>query len=404
MKRLYKIGTGIFIQSISTIVVWFLLSVITGDKNISNVFSIIYPLQFIQLLLRDYFATGGNIRKEKENNPDVVYTSMFLGIISCIICFVLPIIFLDEYIIFFGLNPSDYRLFVLYGFVFLFLQNLVMILVEKLYFEDKENLALIRNVTFNVMNIVLVSILMLITKNSILSIAVTLGILAVYVIEILVKSFKKFKFNFSPYLNLKYTSGNLSAGILMFLIYFFGLRTTFNAGPEFMIAFNLVAQCTDAQHDANKAVATVAKVDIAKDRLDYIKSLKNSFFYILSLVASSIILFFSLFWFYGVSLGIGLIYLSFEIIMMLLFAYLQVIRPYCQLVISSLATAIIYTVGYLTQFVLSVILQTPFCIGFAQTGCFILQLIAVYILRFKYCKRDGNKLVLKKVINSKKDN
>ncbi len=66
MKRLFRIGSGLFIYSIIPILSWIVLSYVLGDNRISNVFSITYALQFVWAILKHQFGSGANIRKEKE--------------------------------------------------------------------------------------------------------------------------------------------------------------------------------------------------------------------------------------------------------------------------------------------------------------------------------------------------
>ena len=70
MKRLFRIGSGLFIYSIIPILSWIVLSYVLGDNRISNVFSITYAIQFIWSILKYLFGSGANIRKEKENNKN----------------------------------------------------------------------------------------------------------------------------------------------------------------------------------------------------------------------------------------------------------------------------------------------------------------------------------------------
>ena len=71
MKRLFRLGCGLFIYSIIPILSWIVLSYVLGDNRISNVFSITYSIQFIWAILRYFFGSGANIRKEKENNSNI---------------------------------------------------------------------------------------------------------------------------------------------------------------------------------------------------------------------------------------------------------------------------------------------------------------------------------------------
>lgn len=75
MKRLLRISFNQAIFSIIPVISWMLLGIIV-DKNLSNIFALTYPLQFISQMFKSIFATGANINKEKDKNENAVLSSM----------------------------------------------------------------------------------------------------------------------------------------------------------------------------------------------------------------------------------------------------------------------------------------------------------------------------------------
>lgn len=75
MKRLLRISFNQAIFSFIPVISWMLLGVIL-DKNLVNVFTLTYPIQFIWLMFRSIFATGANINKEKDKNENAVLSGM----------------------------------------------------------------------------------------------------------------------------------------------------------------------------------------------------------------------------------------------------------------------------------------------------------------------------------------
>ena len=71
MKRLLRIASNFAIFSFIPILSWFCLGLLV-DKNLVNVFTLTYPLQFIWALMKSIFATGANISKEKDKNENAV--------------------------------------------------------------------------------------------------------------------------------------------------------------------------------------------------------------------------------------------------------------------------------------------------------------------------------------------
>ena len=67
MKRLLRISFDLSLLSFIPIILWFLLGIIV-DKNLINIFTLTYPLQFIYYIFRSVFSTGANISKEKERS------------------------------------------------------------------------------------------------------------------------------------------------------------------------------------------------------------------------------------------------------------------------------------------------------------------------------------------------
>ena len=46
MNRLFRISFDIFLTSVTPILGWFLIGILV-DKNLINIFSLVYPIQFI---------------------------------------------------------------------------------------------------------------------------------------------------------------------------------------------------------------------------------------------------------------------------------------------------------------------------------------------------------------------
>ena len=268
MKRLFRLGGGLFICSIIPILSWIVLSFVVGDNRVSNVFSIVYAIQFVGMILRSLFGSGANIRHEREKDKNAVWNGILWGVVFSVLIFTVLIIFADEYIIFFGQDVGFYRNYVIYGFLLILLQTLLSFIIEKLYFEDKERLATIHLFGFNFVGFIVLILSSLIIKNTLVALILTSCILLIYVIGLYAWQFEKFKIDFKFYKNFKYESANIMSSIFMMIIYLFGYRTVFDWGEEYIVAINLITLCTDTQWDMQEAIRTVAKVDIAKGRYD----------------------------------------------------------------------------------------------------------------------------------------
>ena len=97
MKRLLRIASNLAINSFIPILSWFCFGLLI-DKNLVNVFTLTYPLQFIYALLKSIFATGANISKEKDQDENAVLSGMTAGIIVGGIIFGLVAVNVKKYI------------------------------------------------------------------------------------------------------------------------------------------------------------------------------------------------------------------------------------------------------------------------------------------------------------------
>ena len=75
MKRLLRIASNSAIISFIPIISWLCLGLLV-DKNLVNVFTLTYSLQFILALLKSIFASGPNISKEKDKDENSFLSGM----------------------------------------------------------------------------------------------------------------------------------------------------------------------------------------------------------------------------------------------------------------------------------------------------------------------------------------
>lgn len=66
MKRLLRISLDTLLMSTLPIIMWVLLGIVV-NKNVTNVFTLTYPIQFITTLLVSIFGSGANINATKSN-------------------------------------------------------------------------------------------------------------------------------------------------------------------------------------------------------------------------------------------------------------------------------------------------------------------------------------------------
>ena len=395
MKRLLKISFDLSLLSFIPIISWFLLGIIV-DKNLINIFTLTYPLQFIYYILKSIFSTGANINKEKDNNKNAVMSGMFIGTIVAIIIFLIILINIDNYIIFMNMDVNIYKTFTIYSVLQLFVCLEFAMILNKLYYEEKNSLANKYSLIFNLLNFILLIGTSLITKNQITIITVTLIPLALFTIYIYVKNNEKFKLQLDIIKCIKYDSTELFNNIAFFLIFLFGLSNALEFGEQFSLALTFVALITDTQWDTTDAIVTAATIDISKNNFNYKEHRNNAYKLLGILFLTSLFMFVCLYGFYDLDFKITMIYFGFEIINFIMYTIYRIKTCYLQLEWSALKTTTNKIISSILRMIMS-LLKTPFCTGIGQLCSSIYQFISVSIFFKQNYNIDKTGKVTKKL-------
>ena len=392
MKRLLRIAVNSAVFSFIPILSWFCLGLLV-DKNLANVFTLTYPLQFIWALLKSIFGIGANISKEKDKDENAVLSGMTLGIIVGFIIFGLCAINVRSYIEFMNMDYGIYKEFALYSIIQLYIQLIFSFVLEKLYFEGKEKKANKYCIQLNLLNFIVLILSAIFIKDKISIIIITLASILIYTLTI--KQYRKFKLEIHIIKYIKYESVEISNNILFFLIFLFGLSNALEFGEKYTIALNFVALITDTQWDSFEAISTVAKIDISKGRFNYIEHRNNAYKLLGILISTVFIMLLISYKFYELDLVITLIYLSFELINFVIYpiykiktCYLQLERFAKKVTTNKIAAGVI-------RFFIS-ILKTPFCTGIGQVTSSIYQFITVNLMFHRNFVIDKEGKVLEK--------
>lgn len=395
MKRLLKISFDLSLLSFIPIISWFLLGIIV-DKNLINIFTLTYPLQFIYYILKSIFSTGANINKEKDNNKNAVMSGMFIGTIVAIIIFLIILINIDNYIIFMNMDVNIYKTFTIYSVLQLFVCLEFAMILNKLYYEEKNSLANKYSLIFNLLNFILLIGTSLITKNQITIITVTLIPLALFTIYIYVKNNENFKLQLDIIKCIKYDSTELFNNIAFFLIFLFGLSNALEFGEQFSLALTFVALITDTQWDTTDAIVTAATIDISKNNFNYKEHRNNAYKLLGILFLTSLFMFVCLYGFYDLDFKITMIYFGFEIINFIMYPIYRIKTCYLQLEWSALKTTTNKIISSILRMIMS-LLKTPFCTGIGQLCSSIYQFISVSIFFKQNYNIDKTGKVTKKL-------
>ncbi len=384
MKRLLKISFDNALLSFIPILSWLLIGIII-DKSLINIFTLIYPIQFIWLILKNIFITGANISKEKDKNDNAVMSAFIIGsIISLLICLIL-IFNIDKYILFMNMSVSKYKIFAIYYIIQLFMQFILSFILEKLYYEKKNTLANKYTLAFNIINFVALIGTSLITKNQIIITIITLVVLGLYTLIVLIKSVNKFKFKLNLLNCIKYNSVDLIGNIVMFISYLIGLKIVTNYGETYAAAISFISLITDTQWDVIMAVVTVAQIDISKRCFNYKEHLINAYKLLLILIISILILFITLYRFYDLNLKIVSIYLAMEIIDFIIHPLYKMKCVYLTLEYNPKKTSTNKFITGISRMLFSFI-HNPFCTTLGQLISSTYECISINIMYRNYKK------------------
>ena len=378
MNRLLRTGFDILVTSITPIVIWFLLGILV-DKNLINIFTLVYPIQFIIRSIRSIFGIGANISAVRDKTKESVFSGIICGATLGFIILGYIILNIDKYINFMNMDSNIYRTFAIYAVAQMFLQLLLNLSLCKLYYENKHKIANKCSFTFNLINFLSLIIMSIITKNQIQITIISFIITAIFVLIIMFKTIEKTKFKINVLSCIKYDSAYLFAEISMFIIYLFGFKNSFDFGEKYILAISFSTLITDTQWDISNAVITVAQIDIAKNVFSYKEHIKNSKKLICGLIGTSIVMGAILYPIYNVDIKATLIITGIELMSMYMYPIYITKLTYIQIEHSALKATIHKQISNFIRIICSFILL-PFCTSIGLAFSVVYQLITTSII------------------------
>lgn len=394
MKRLLRISFNSAIFSLIPILSWLMLGLLV-DKNLVNVFTLTYPLQFIWALMKSIFATGANISKEKDKNNNAVLSGMTIGMVIGFIVFGIFAINVRKYIEFMNMDYEIYKEFTLYSIFQLYIQLIFSFVLEKLYFEDKEKLANKYCMQLNLLNFVVLIVSAIILKSKMQIVVVTLIAILIYTAYVTIKQYKRFKLEINIINCLKYESVEICNNILFFLIFLFGLSNALQFGEKYILALNFVALITDTQWDSFESIKTVAKIDISKEKFNYKNHKMNAYKLLAILLTTVFIMLVVSLKYYDLDFKITAIYLSFELINFIIYPIYSIKTSYLQLEKYELKVTSNKLFAGILRMIMS-LLRTPYCTGIGQVTSSLYQFITVSMIFHRNFIINKNGTVIKK--------
>lgn len=394
MKRLLRVGLDISLLSLIPVLSWFALSLII-DKNLINVFTLTYPIQFIYYMLKAIFSTGANICKQKEKDKYAVGNGIIFAIIIGFIIYGFITINIDKYITFMNMDKNIYREFGIYSVIQLYIQLIFNFIIEKLYYENKNKLANKYSLTFNFINFFVLIISALLIKNKIMIVVITLFSIFIFTMFLLIKENIKFNFKSNILHFLKYDSVAFFHALCFFIIFLFGLRTAINYGEVYATAITFISLITDTQWDVFDSINTLAKIDISKEAFNYKESKNNAYKLLIILLVSIFLMFMFLYKKYNLNLTITLLFLSSELINFFIYPIYSLKTSFLNLEYNPVFVTSNKIFANIVRMFLSV-LHTPFCTSIGQIISSIYQFISLNIVFRRNFYINKNGIIIKK--------
>ena len=374
MNRLLRISFDTLLTSVTPILSWFLLGILV-DKNLINIFSLIYPMQFVISAIKSIFGTGANISAIRDENKESIFSGVVLGSIFGIVILGFIILNIDKYIEFMNMNIQVYKTFAIYGLIQMFLQLLLNLSLCKLYYENDNKRANKYSFWFNLINFSSLIIMSIITKKQTIIASISIIITTIFTIIMMTRLVQKTKFKINLINCVKYDSVYLFAEISMFIIYLFGFKNSFNFGEKYILATSFATLITDTQWDISNAIKIVAQIDIAKRLFSYKEHMKNSRKLIYLLIISTFIMGLILYPSYKVDITATLLIVGIELISLYMYPTYITKLTYIQLEYSAIKATISKQIANILRVCCSFI-PSPFCTSIGLAVSVIYQLVS----------------------------
>lgn len=390
MNRLLRVGLDTLFTSVTPILGWFLLGILV-DKNLINIFTLVYPMQFIITAIQSVFGTGANTSAIKDNNKSSVFSGIVCGSFLGALILGSIVINIDKYIKFMNLDVNTYRVFAIYAILQMFLQLLLKLSLYKLYYENKNKIANKYSITFNMLNFIILIVMSIITKNQIVITSVTLILMAIFIASMMIKVVKVQKFKINIFNCIKYDSAYLFSEISLFIIYLFGFKNSFNFGEKYILAISFATLITDTQWDIAEAIKTIAQIDITKKKFSYKEHIKNGRKLVGTLILTSLIMGIVLYPSYKVDIKASVIVTGVELVTMYIYPIYLIKLTYIQLECSAIKATVHKQIANLFRIACSIFVLSPYCNSIGLAVSAIYQYISTKIII------DKNKITMEMI-------
>lgn len=390
LKRMIQLGEITIINSLTPILTWVLLGFIANNKNLINIFSLTYSVQFLPYMFLALFVTGNIIgNKKKILDNGYIYSGIIVSNVIAFIVMLITTCNIENAMNFIGIKDQSYTNWFLYSLWFMFLQVPLTQILELLYFENKDNEAKKISFTFNLLYCATINIIYICIKNELLSVSISIFILAIYIYYQVIKQIKPFKFKFNVFKGTKYQLSVISSNLMMFIIYLFGMKSVFEYSPDFALAVSFCSILTDTQWDMIiNSICTVSKVEISNGTCKIKELMSASKIYVMIMALSMWILLLFGYYIYYPKLEFVITILLIETIDMLFVQTRYVKQSWIDIEIRSKWSVYLVMMTKIIRMLISISGISIYALWIAQGVSGIVNAVGFNLLYKKYTKYD----------------
>lgn len=270
-KRFIKNSIAQLLSSLTPIIFCFFVGAVVSSE-LSSVFSLTYPIQFVFMLVSDLFLYSGftYAKKDKEEQSNDYMLSLVFITFTIMFAIILAMVPLFKYYCIF--MHFDLNIFYKWGLLFaIYICSDIGVNAIRLYFvfTKKDKQASICSLNKSLFIILPVEIVVFFTKDPIISLISYIILQIIWYIVYLCKIYKPFKFKFSFYC-LKYGIPNTVDNIGMIIFFAFGIESIAEKSLAFVIAYNLDTLLCDWLWDIKiQGIGPIIRSELCSDNFDY---------------------------------------------------------------------------------------------------------------------------------------
>jgi len=280
MKRAIKLAIGYSMHSLIPIISWWIWGILK-DPDYVSVFTLTYPLQFIWSTILLIFGYGFQtyvLKQEKESTKEsLAISGLAIGSALYIIAFVILAFFAVDFKNLMGYVDDKYTIPCVYSILTFILSGIASLLSAYYNFKEDYSKGEKILIKYNLINYTILVMNILIFKNEIVVITLSIAISSLYIFSKLLKEVISNRKNIRLSINIiepmKLVLVELAEQLGLFVTYIFGIGNLATNNFSIIITFSVWTEVIDWIWDAQSNVApTMVRIDTATEKFNFRKS------------------------------------------------------------------------------------------------------------------------------------